>query len=45
MKRATIGIKTRTGRAVAVALDERKEFICREELTLCDPDAKVGPYH
>jgi hypothetical protein len=45
MKRATIGIKTRTGRAVAVALDERKEFICREEMTLSDPHAKVGPYH
>jgi hypothetical protein len=43
-KRAAIGIKTRTGRAVAVALSERSEFVCREELTLCDESTKQ-PYH
>ena len=44
MKRATIGIKTRTGRAVAVAIGERLEFICREDMQLSEPDA-IGPYH
>ena len=45
MKRAVIGVKSKTGRGIAVALAAPKEFICREELTLADPDAKVGPYH
>jgi hypothetical protein len=44
MKRAIIGIKTRTGRAVAIALSAPLEFVCREELTLCD-DATKQPYH
>ena len=44
MKRAIIGIKTRTGRAVAVALSAPLEFVCREELTLCD-DVTKQPYH
>ena len=44
MRRATIGIKTRTGRATAVALSEPMEFICREELMLSDDSTKF-PYH
>lgn len=43
-KRAAIGIKTRTGRAVAVALSRPSEFICREEMTLCD-ESTQQPYH
>jgi len=45
MKRAVIGVKSKTGRAIAVALATPKEFLCREELTLADPNATVGPYH
>ena len=45
MTRAAIGIKSKTGRGIAVALAASNEFICREELTLADPDATVGPYH
>jgi len=45
MKRAVIGVKSKTGRGIAVALAAPNEFICREELTLADPKAKVGPYH
>ena len=44
MKRATIGIKSKTGRATAVAIAAPLEFICREELTLCD-EATKQPYH
>jgi len=44
VKRAAIGIKTRTGRAVAVALSGPLEFICREEMTLSDASTRQ-PYH
>jgi hypothetical protein len=44
MTRATIGIKSKTGRAIAVALTAPLEFICREELTLCD-ETTQQPYH
>ena len=43
-KRATIGIKSKTGRGIAVALAAPLEFICREELTLCDQKTRQ-PYH
>lgn len=49
-KRAAIGIKTRTGRAVAIALSgpaSSPEFICREEIALSDATmpATTQPYH
>jgi len=44
MKRAAIGLKSKTGRAIAVALAAPLEYICREELTLCDESTKQ-PYH
>jgi len=49
-KRAAIGIKTRTGRAIAVALSgpaSSPEFICREEVALSDAavPATMQPYH
>jgi hypothetical protein len=44
MKRATIGIQSKTGRGIAVALAAPLEFICREELPLCDETTKQ-PYH
>lgn len=44
MKRATIGLRAKTGRAIAVALAAPNEFICRQELALCD-DATKQPYH
>jgi hypothetical protein len=44
MKRATIGLRAKTGRAIAVALAAPNEFICREELVLCD-DSTKQPYH
>ncbi len=40
MKRVAIGVKTKTGRAIAVALSEpatSPEFVCREELLLSVP--------
>jgi hypothetical protein len=44
MKRAVIGLKSKTGRAVAVAIAAPLEFICREELSLCDASTRQ-PYH
>lgn len=44
MKRAAIGLKSKTGRAIAVALAAPLEYICREELSLCDASTKQ-PYH
>ena len=44
MKRAAIGLKSKTGRAIAVALAAPLEYISREELTLCDALTKQ-PYH
>ena len=44
MKRAAIGLTSKTGRAIAVVLTSPLEFICREELTLCDASTKQ-PYH
>ena len=44
MKKVAIGVKTKTGRAIAVALSEQLEFIGREELILCDESTKQ-PYH
>ncbi len=49
-RRVAIGVKTRTGRAIAVALSEpasSPQFVCREELALSDKTipATMQPYH
>jgi len=44
MKRAVIGLKSKTGRAIAVVLASPLEYICREELALCDARTRQ-PYH
>jgi hypothetical protein len=44
MKKAVIGLRAKTGRAVAVALSDSSEFICRAEVTLCDAKTRQ-PYH
>lgn len=44
MKRATIGLRAKTGRAIAVALSAPRGFILREEVVLCDASTKQ-PYH
>ena len=44
MKRAAIGLKSKTGKAIAVAIAAPLEYICREELTLCDASTRQ-PYH
>jgi hypothetical protein len=48
--RAAIGLKTKTGKAIAVVLSEagaRPQFVCRELLTLYDDDLPetIQPYH
>ena len=48
--RAAIGLKTKTGKAIAVVLSEsdaRPQFVCREMLKLYDEDLPetVQPYH
>ncbi|MDQ6800770.1 MAG: hypothetical protein M3041_08025 [Acidobacteriota bacterium] len=48
--RAAIGLKTKTGRAIAVVLSEsdgRPQFVCREMLKLFDESlpATLQPYH
>jgi hypothetical protein len=50
MKRAAIGLKTKTGRAIAVVLAgsaDNPEFVCREELRLYDENVSdsIQPYH
>ncbi|HYS54907.1 MAG TPA: hypothetical protein VER58_14210 [Thermoanaerobaculia bacterium] len=49
-RRAAIGIKSKTGRAIAVVLSEstaHPEFVCRQELKLSDKKipATMQPYH
>ncbi|HUJ16353.1 MAG TPA: hypothetical protein VL284_21370 [Thermoanaerobaculia bacterium] len=44
MKQAAIGLKSKTGRAIAVAIAEPMEFLVREEVMLCDRSTKQ-PYH
>ena len=48
--RAAIGLKTKTGKAIAVVLSEsdvRPQFVCRELLTLYDDELPetIQPYH
>ena len=50
MKKVAIGVKTKTGRAVAVALSDPSsspQFVCREEISLSDKavPATMQPYH
>ena len=50
LNRVTIGVKTKTGRAIAVALSEpasSPQFVCREELALSDQAVPptMQPYH
>ena len=43
---ATIGLRAKTGRAIAVVLaGEPPALLWRGELTLVDPAAEIGPYH
>lgn len=44
MKRAVIGLRAKTGRAIAVALSDPLDFVWRGEVTLCDQSTKQ-PYH
>jgi hypothetical protein len=48
MRNAAIGFRAKTGRAIAVVIAgdaKSPAFVWRGEVTLVEPDARVGPYH
>jgi hypothetical protein len=44
---AVLGLRARTGRAIAVVLSRKGEFLARREISLVDPDVAgtAQPYH
>jgi len=47
MPTTVVGLRAKTGRAIAVVLSRKGEFIARREITLWDPEipATFQPYH